>query len=191
MANATSNPNAQFDIGPNAAACGRTIEHNGAFATLTVDVGPNTAIKYTLRQKLDNTADFYVAYDPAVAGLFPDWPPEVTVGEFSVTLLCGTDGSTNLSTTANDLITLLDAQENVPFDYELAPGSDGTGILGEFFDLGLPERKFQGGAATFSSPYGTASDGVSGQWNTRIGFNAAGVSRNNPGPNAAGALRRP
>ncbi len=65
--------------------------------------------------------------------------------------------------------------------FDTGPAAAGTGRISSVYATGS--------VATSGSVYGEAYDSTYVATDIRVGFNAAGVAKDNPGPNGAGAPR--
>jgi len=101
----------------------------GNFATLTTDLtGDNNDLTYTSKEASDDANDITVSYvDPGEI----NQELNISVTGTAITVNLGTDGSGDINSTANDLITAIEADEDAStlVSVSLADGSDGTGFV--------------------------------------------------------------
>ena len=105
-------------------------EYNGGnFAKLTTNLtGTNNDLIYTSKHANEDANDITVSYvDPGQASQSLN----ISVTDTDITVNLGTDGSGDISSTANDIITAIEADEDAStlVSVSLTDGSDGTGIV--------------------------------------------------------------
>jgi hypothetical protein len=190
MAYARNNPNAQYDAGPNVA---------GAVESSAKTLVPGTATTSGLLNPNSNVTIINRAPDRGTFGMTmlnfgADQPITIETNSFSATVLFPTDSEGASTLTAAALVALFNALPNTDglskeVELRVADGETGTGLVDA--PLFIPIETLAPAAVLdfVDSSKGVQSDGAIAGTNLRVGFNAAGVSRNNPGPNAAGAPR--